>query len=1082
MNFEFLSLSRSALRYLGLRLFAALLGGLLVAGNLALASGMQVPAHRATTDSQQEPAAPSLISNPRQLTFEGLRTGEGYFRLDGSKMVFQSERQEGNPFYQIYMLDMETGDTQRISPGVGKTTCAWIHPERERVLFASTHEDPQAEAKQVAELKMRESGEERRYAWDYDEHFDIYAYDLETKSYTNLTNTRGYDAEGSYSPDGEWIAFASNRRAYSDPLDDRQARLFEVDQSFMMDIYLMRADGSEVQQLTTEAGYDGGPFFSPDGKRICWRHFSEDGLRAEIWTMNIDGSDKRQLTRLGAMSWAPYYHPSGQYIIFNTNVHGFSNFELYLVATDGRGAPVRVTDSDGFDGLASFSPDGKQITWTSNRRDKRSQLFMGDWDHDQAMRLVGDDATANGNAAGESASSASADCRPEDILRHVQVLCKPEMEGRLTGTRGERLATEYVATYFESLGFVPAGDAKTDKAADWFQYFEFPSGTRLGQNNRLLATASPKELANPAAWPANDSAAELDRDWRPLTFSGVGEFSPAGVVFAGYGIVAPKSDEFEEYDSYVHLDVEDKWVLVFRYLPEQISAEQRQHLQYFSTLRRKARAARDRGARGLIIVSGPSSKVRQQLIPLQGGSSRDAISMPVISVTDELASAWLLAGANKDLAELQDGLDTGEPSMGIQLAGIQLGATIEIDQQIGTGRNVVARMQAGDEPSAEVIVIGAHIDHLGRGNSGSSLARESELGQIHHGADDNASGVAAMMEIAEYLAAQKKSGKLAMRRDIVFAAWSGEELNLYGSKHFVAQLQAELAHAHGGHAAGHGGGESSHGDQSHGSGAHGSGAHGSESHGSGAHGGTASPAVASDAAAANHPHAALLQAPGSIYPQIAAYVNLDMVGRFDKSLILQGLGSSDYWRPVIERRNVVVQLNLKLSDDTNLPTDAREFYSAGVPILAAFTGSHSDYHSPRDTPEKLNYDKAADIARLLALISRDLVTAESIPEYKEYQQAAEINRGGLRATLGTVPDYAGGVTGVLLGDARKGSPAEKAGIRSGDIVVELAGKKIENIYDYTDAINALKVGQKVKIVVIRDEKRMELDITPVSRD
>ena len=136
----------------------------------------------------------AFLTNIRQLTFEGKRSGEGYFSADGKKMIFQSERETGNPFYQIYLLDLDSGDTERVSPGTGKTTCAWIHPDGQRVLFASTHLDAESKAKQEAEYKERASAKVRRYSWDYDEHFDIFEHDLKTKALKQLTHARGYDA------------------------------------------------------------------------------------------------------------------------------------------------------------------------------------------------------------------------------------------------------------------------------------------------------------------------------------------------------------------------------------------------------------------------------------------------------------------------------------------------------------------------------------------------------------------------------------------------------------------------------------------------------------------------------------------------------------------------------------------------------------------------------------------------------------------------------------------------------------------------------------------------------------------------
>ena len=353
-----------------------------------------------------------LLAGTRQLTFEGRRAGEGYFSQDGSQLVFQSERETGNPFFQIYVMDRESGDIQRVSPGHGKTTCAWIHPDGNKVLFASTHDDESARDKQRAEIELRQSGNERRYSWDYDEHFEIYEFDRTAKTYRKLTDARGYDAEGSWSPDGKLIAFSSNRLAYEAEMTAEEKKQFELDPAIMNDIYIMDAGGKNVRRLTTVPGYDGGPFFSPDGQRICWRQFTPNGAIAEVWTMNIDGSDQRKLTRLGAMSWAPFYHPSGQYLIFTTNKHGFANFELYLVDVDGKSPPVRVTYTKGFDGLPAFTPDGKQLAWTSNRTaSAQSQLFLANWNHDKARELLGlnsDNSNGAGLVARSDQSSASA--------------------------------------------------------------------------------------------------------------------------------------------------------------------------------------------------------------------------------------------------------------------------------------------------------------------------------------------------------------------------------------------------------------------------------------------------------------------------------------------------------------------------------------------------------------------------------------------------------------------------------------------------------------------------------------------------
>ena len=353
---------------------------------------------------------------------------------------------------------------------------------------------------------------------------------------------------------------------------------------------------------------------------------------------------------------------------------------------------------------------------------------------------------------------------------------------------------------------------------------------------------------------------------------------------------------------------------------------------------------------------------------------------------------------------------------GFTIPDVVVTAEIDLVQEVQVGRNVLARLAANDGASGSAVMIGAHVDHLGRGVEGKSLARGEERGQIHAGADDNASGVAGLLEIAEYFADLNARGKLALPRDIVFAVWSGEELGLLGSSHFVERFAGDKR--------------------------------------------------------------------DTLQPEIAAYLNLDMIGHYRDSLILQGVGSSSIWPGEIERRNVPVGLSITTNDDAFLPTDAASFYLNGVPVLNAFTGPHSDYSTPRDTADTLNYQGAADVARLMALIARAVADAEDIPDYVT-QTPTE--RSGRRRTslvyLGTMPDYAASdVQGTLINGVAENGPAAEAGMQSGDQVVEIAGREIANIYDYSHALDGLKVGEPVSLVVLRAGERLTLTLTPSARE
>lgn len=970
-----------------------------------------------TAAPAEEAPAPvdAFVSGTRQLTFSGKRAGEGYFSADGKRLIFQSEREPGNPFYQIYLLDFETGDTRRLSNGTGKTTCAWLHPDGQRFLYASTHEDAASPDLQAAELKDRAEGKQKRYSWDYDEHYDLHAQQLDGTGAVNLTKTRGYDAEGSYSPDGQWIAFASNRHAYTGPLPQAQQEKFDRQKSWAMEIYLMRADGSEVKRLTDVPGYDGGPFFSPDGKKICWRRFTEDESQAEVWTMNVDGSDPRQITKLGAMSWAPYFHPSGEYLIFTTNKHGFDNFELYLAAASGQGEPVRVTSTPGFDGLPVFSPDGQKLSWTSNRTgDKASQIFIAGWDHAAARKALGlTDAVAGTAAAAPAvpevqAADLAPEIRAEDLKKHIYYLASDALQGRLTGSAGEQLATDYAARLFKEFGLLPAGDGDT-----FFHGFDFTAGVALGQGNALT-------VSGVDGW----TEPKVEKDWTPLTFSSTGTIAPAPVVFAGYGMEVPEGmdangQRTEAYSSYFHLDVKDKWVMLFRYLPEGISQEERVRFGRFASLRFKALTARQKGAKGIIVVSGPSSKVVQQLVPLSFDASMAGSGLGAISLTDA-AAATLLRTAGKDLAALQTELDSGKQVQGFDLPGVALGTVLDINQEKRRGRNVLARLTTENlNPHAPALVIGAHIDHLGTGAGSTSRETNASPGDIHHGADDNASGVAGVLEIAQWMASEQKAGRLKLEREVIFAGWSGEEIGLLGANAWCRDLAKSIFK-----------------DEN-----------------------------------------------AKLNLILGANLNMDMIGRLQKNLILQGLGSSDWWAGEIERRNAVTGLSLQTQQDCYLPTDASVFYLRGIPILNAFTGQHEDYHKPGDTADKINYPGTEQVTRFMGLVARSLASGTEVPVYKEQKRPDEGSRGGMRVYLGTVPDYSqDGIEGVKLSGVSAIGPAAKAGLLAGDVIVKLAGKEIKNIYDYTFVMGVLKIGLETEIEVQRTGKRAVLKITPGSRD
>jgi Tol biopolymer transport system component len=930
-----------------------------------------------------------FLSNVRQLIFEGRRSGEGYFSPEGKGLIFQSEREPENPFYQIYILNFESGDIRRVSPGMGKTTCAFFRPGHDEVLFASTHLDPQALAKQKTELEFRASGKQRRYSWDYDEHMDIFSARGDGTRLQRLTTAAGYDAEGAYSPDGRKIIFCSIRDAYpASRLSEPDRKRFEADPAFFGEIYIMNSDGSGQKRLTQTPGYDGGPFFSPDGKRIVWRRFDESGAVADIYTMKPDGQDVRRVTDFQSMSWAPYYHPSGRYLIFTSNKLGFSNFELHIVDADGRNAPVRVTFTDGFDGLPVFSPDGQRICWTSGRTsDGKSQIFIGDWNHAAALQALNQSTPSNPRVAANESKSAPARpakfdsaIREADLRGQIEYLAADALEGRMTGTRGAELAAEFIAGELKRNGLKPI-----NKETGWFQRFEFTSGVKMVPGSNRVAVANQEYGEN---------------DCRPLSFTANGS-AEGTVVFAGYGLVVPGK---EGYDSYAGLDVSNKIVLALRYVPEAVDATRRQELNRYAGLRYKAMNARERGARAILFVTGPSSPHPGELAGLTFDSSLSGSGILAMSISSNAAHA-LLAPTGKHLKELQSALDDENPHAAgsFPLTNVTAKVSAAVEQIRKTDRNVLSLLPG---KSGKFIIVGAHYDHLGFGEAG-AMQRTGEEHAIHNGADDNASGVAAVLELAAAMAREPKY----LQHGIIFAFWSGEEIGLIGSSRFAETPPVPLSN-------------------------------------------------------------------------IVAYINFDMVGRLrDNRLSLQGLGSSTGWRRLLERLNIAAGFNLSMQDDPYLPTDVTAFYPRGVPVLSFFTGSHDDYHRPTDDPPKVNYPGLERITIFAHRLVTDLACTNTRPDYVKIARsdAPSGTRENLRAYLGTIPDYTTEVAGVKLSGVRGGSPAEKAGLKGGDVIIEFGGKKITNIYDYTYALDAVKIGQPVEVLVLRDGKQVRIQVTPEAR-
>ncbi len=561
------------------------------------------------------------------------------------------------------------------------------------------------------------------------------------------------------------------------------------------------------------------------------------------------------------------------------------------------------------------------------------------------------------------------------LLAEVKALSAPEMEGRGSGTLGGERAARHVAAGFRAVGLRPGGEEGT-----FFQSFPVPTGIHLGPANTLEALApAPRSFA-------------LGRDFTPLAVSADAR-AEADVVFAGYGITAPPLG----WDDYAGLDARGKIVLALAGDPrpaDPTTPFRRPDAYPFSERSHKIINAREHGARAVLLVAHPGAPAGP-LPALRGLTQSWAIAAAAVS--REVAAA-LLAPAGRSLADAAAAIDGPLLPRSFALPGVRVRLETSLVRERGTAANVVGVLPGTDARLAgEAILVGAHFDHLGHGGEGSLAPDQPDA--IHPGADDNASGTAALLGLAHAFAAAGGAP-----RTLVFVAFAGEELGLLGSTHYVQH-----------------------------------------------------PA---------HPLAAT-----------ALMVNLDMVGRLREGrLYVTGVDSGTGLRELVAGSQGA-GLAPELRGDPFGPSDHLAFYTAGRPVLFFFTGAHADYHRPTDTWEKID---AAGLERVAAFVARLVAAAAAAPTPPAYVKLdappSPVRARGYGPFFGVIPEFGESQgAGVRIGGVRTGSPAERAGVRAGDVLVRFAGTTVRTLEDLSFALRSRRPGDRVEFSVVRDgaERRLE---------
>lgn len=562
----------------------------------------------------------------------------------------------------------------------------------------------------------------------------------------------------------------------------------------------------------------------------------------------------------------------------------------------------------------------------------------------------------------------------------VRQLADPTLEGRGVGTAGLERAATLVERWMGEMGLKPAGDD-----GGWSQWFEVTTGA---------------EVTRPTSLTLRGRVLEAGADFQPLGFSTSGTLT-APVVFAGYGITAPGYD----YDDYANLDARGRVVLVLSNEPGELDSTSRFDGSVntpFAELRTKAINAREHGAVGLLVVNGPRHHAGEPVrAPRADGQGYMTSGLAAGWVSDSLG-AELLHGAGTTLLAAQAAIDSAGQPHGFALSD-SVTLTVTLTRTRARIRNVVGRLPGRD--TSRVLVVGAHFDHLGFGGE-RSLSPDQRV--AHPGADDNASGSAALLGAARLLAERARQG-WRPEHDVIFAAFTGEEMGIVGSSHFV-----------------------------------------------------------------DHPPRSL--------ERVEAMLNMDMVGRLrDDKLMVMGAGTAAEFPDLVANVNRATGgFDLKTTGDGYGPSDHSSFYKKQVPVLMLFTGAHTDYHSPRDTWDKIDGPGLWRVTRFAAALVESLDARPRVTYVKAKADSAMGRIGGgsgYGAYLGTIPDFSQTEGGVLISGAREGSPAAQAGLVAGDVIVKFDDVRVDNLYDYAYALRSRKPGQSVTLTIRRKDGLVAVPVT-----